>query len=54
MEIYKRKYKTSLCRHFETGNCSLKERCLFAHGPKELRDEFEPLHVNVPEPAKAS
>ena len=33
-----RKYKTSLCRHFEeTHVCELGPLCSFAHGRKELR-----------------
>jgi hypothetical protein len=32
------KYKTKMCRHFETtGSCTLQDRCSFAHGVEELR-----------------
>ena len=37
MQLY-RKYKTSLCRHFEeTKECELGPLCSFAHGRQELR-----------------
>jgi hypothetical protein len=32
------KYKTILCKHFETSKgCVYKDRCQFAHGIQELR-----------------
>jgi len=32
------KYKTMLCKHFETNKgCSFGEKCQFAHGATELR-----------------
>ena len=38
------KYKTELCRHFmQHGNCTLGDRCHFAHGEKELRKPDDPL-----------
>lgn len=33
-----RLYKTSICRHYEFGNCSIGDKCQFAHGDKELRN----------------
>ena len=31
------KYKTELCRNFQSGFCEFQEKCSFAHGPEELR-----------------
>ena len=32
------KYKTELCRHYQNrGQCTLVDRCHFAHGDVELR-----------------
>lgn len=33
-----RLYKTSICRHYDLGNCSIGTKCQFAHGEKELRN----------------
>ena len=34
-----KKYKTTLCRHFETnGSCTLGDNCQFAHGPQDMRN----------------
>jgi|LauGreDrversion4_2_1035121.scaffolds.fasta_scaffold1230244_1 hypothetical protein len=34
----KNKYKTMLCRHYETSKgCVYKDKCQFAHGTHELR-----------------
>lgn len=34
-------YKTKMCRHWEqTGSCPYNEKCLFAHGPHEVRGMF--------------
>ena len=54
------KYKTCLCRHFNSQNgCSLGEKCNFAHGINELRQnnnlknnnekkkEFNPLNYKI-------
>ena len=39
------KYKTELCRHFETHkNCQLGEKCNFAHGQHELRKPDDPIN----------
>lgn len=49
------KYKTSMCRHFETtGTCHLGDRCHFAHGIHELRNVNDvPIPINsVGTPAK--
>jgi len=35
------KYKTMLCRHFNNGNCSLGDKCHFAHGQQELRNSSD-------------
>ena len=43
------KYKTSLCRYWETGaNCPLGPRCHYAHGKEELRNLADPLPNNAP------
>lgn len=34
-----RKYKTALCKHWETGLCPFGLACTFAHGLEELRDK---------------
>ncbi|CAD8166740.1 unnamed protein product [Paramecium octaurelia] len=43
-----RLYKTSICRHFELGNCSIGEKCQFAHGQKELRNPNDPILGKIP------
>lgn len=38
------RYKTQLCRHFENmGKCQVGDRCQFAHGQAELRNQNQPL-----------
>lgn len=42
------KYKTVICRHFtDKGYCSMKEKCHFAHGEKELRFASDPVPSNI-------
>ena len=45
--IFNQKYKTTLCRHWQTtGACTIGVRCVFAHGPAELRSPNDPITVN--------
>ena len=38
-----------LCRHFmKSGQCSLNDKCHFAHGAQELRGPTSPLPTNIP------
>jgi len=40
------KYKTMLCRHFETTKgCMHKDKCQFAHGTDELRSFNKVLNI---------
>lgn len=42
-------YKTSMCWHYmNKGQCSLFDKCYFAHGQKELRQKADPLPTVVP------
>jgi len=42
-------YKTSLCWHYTNkGQCSLYDKCYFAHGQKELRQKVDPLPQMLP------
>ncbi|KAM3141049.1 hypothetical protein pb186bvf_006850 [Paramecium bursaria] len=43
-----RLYKTSICRHYDLGNCSIGTKCQFAHGEKELRNPNDPLPTSIP------
>ncbi|KRX05135.1 hypothetical protein PPERSA_06769 [Pseudocohnilembus persalinus] len=43
------KYKTQLCRHFQSGNCQLGNTCHFAHGQADLRTSNDPLPQNIPQ-----
>eukprot|EP00825_Cyclidium_porcatum_P048580 TRINITY_DN8197_c0_g1_i1.p2 TRINITY_DN8197_c0_g1~~TRINITY_DN8197_c0_g1_i1.p2 ORF type:complete len:257 (-),score=27.16 TRINITY_DN8197_c0_g1_i1:174-944(-) len=43
------RYKTTLCRHFQNGNCTLGDKCYFAHGQQELRNANDPLPQNIPQ-----
>ena len=36
------KFKTEICRNWETGDCEYGEKCFFAHGPKDLREKPGP------------
>lgn len=43
------KYKTTLCKHFESNKeCPRAEKCHFAHGKEELREIKDPLPQNNP------
>ena len=43
--VINEKYKTELCRHFETHkNCQLDDKCHFAHGQAELRKPDDPIN----------
>ena len=43
--VINEKYKTELCRHFETHkNCQLEDKCHFAHGQAELRKPEDPIN----------
>ena len=45
--IFNQKYKTTLCRHWQTsGSCSIGVRCVFAHGQGELRNPNDPITLN--------
>ena len=45
--IFNQKYKTTLCRHWQTTNaCSIGVRCVFAHGQAELRNPNDPITLN--------
>ena len=37
----RQKYKTELCRNWQTGYCEFGPRCSFAHGASELRPKTE-------------
>lgn len=42
------KYKTMLCRHWETlGTCYMGAKCHFAHGKQDLRSISDPLPVST-------
>ncbi|CAD8175658.1 unnamed protein product [Paramecium octaurelia] len=43
-----RLYKTSICRYYEYGNCSLGMKCQFAHGLDELRNPDDPIPFQIP------
>ncbi|CAD8158464.1 unnamed protein product [Paramecium pentaurelia] len=43
-----RLYKTSICRHYEYGNCSIGTKCQFAHGVDELRNPDDPIPIHIP------
>jgi len=42
-------FKTAVCRLFSTGNCAHGSRCMFAHGPGELRSPGMPLNKDEEE-----
>lgn len=45
--IFNQKYKTTLCRHWQTtGACTIGVRCVFAHGQAELRNPNDPITLN--------
>lgn len=45
--IFNQKYKTILCRHWQTtGACTIGVRCVFAHGQAELRNPNDPITLN--------
>ena len=49
MQGMSNKYKTSICRHFETtGTCHLGDRCNYAHGIQELRGTNDVLFSYIP------
>ena len=33
------RYKTELCRNWETGTCEYRDKCFYAHGLSELREK---------------
>lgn len=38
-EDFRRKYKTEICRFYESGNCKFGDNCAFAHGSKEVQEK---------------
>lgn len=44
---FNQKYKTTLCRHWQTtGACTIGVKCVFAHGEGELRNPNDPITLN--------
>lgn len=45
--VFNQKYKTTLCRHWQTtGACTIGVKCVFAHGEGELRNPNDPITLN--------
>lgn len=40
---FQKKFKTEICRNWESGYCEFEDRCAFAHGYDELRQK---THIN--------
>ena len=41
------KFKTSICRNFQNGNCQMGEACHFAHGDEDLRKSTDVRFINT-------
>lgn len=38
---FQMKFKTEICKNYRSGYCEFGDRCVFAHGERELRDKNE-------------